>query len=136
MIWLGSSSGRTHTTPQCNAQPGAKGLGQPRWTLTVQTSHHPGKPLKNPRTQTSWWHGPRPRKRTGRKPWTKGSAHELTGLSYWLGQQSPSERNTEGSRGSYDAGSLIWYTDLGASRVSLRLTPRTSRQRILVNWTP
>src|SRR5712671_6957229 len=37
-------SGRTHMTPRCHAQPGARGLGQPRWTLTVQTSHHPGKP--------------------------------------------------------------------------------------------
>src|SRR5712671_3306990 len=136
MIWLGSSSGRTHTTPRCNAQPRAKGLGQPRWTLTVQTSHLPGKPLWNPRTRTSWQLGLGPRKHIGRKPWTKGSAHGLTGSSYWLGQRSPSGQNMEDSRGSYSADSSIWYTDLGASRVSLRLTPRTSQQRILANWTP
>src|SRR5712672_2789865 len=112
------------------------GLGQSRWTSTVLTSHLPGKPLRNPRTWTSWQHGLGPRKLTGRKPWIKRSALELTGLSYWLGQRSPSGRNTEGSRGSYGAGSLIWYTDLGTSRVNLRLTPRTSRQRILANWTP
>src|SRR5712671_3615613 len=136
MILSGSSSEKTQTTPRCNAQPGARGLGQPRWTLIVQTSHHPWKSLRNPRTWTSWQLGLGPRRHTGRKPWIKRSAHGLTGLSYWLGQQSPSGRNTEGSRGSYDAGSLIWYTDLGASRASLRLTPRTSRQRILANWTP
>src|SRR5712675_2411682 len=134
MIWLGSSSGRTHTTPRCNAQPGAKGLGQPRWTLTVQTSHLPGKPLWNPRTRTSWQLGLGPRRHTGRKPWNKRSAYELTGLSYWLGQQSPSGRNMEDSRGNYDAASSTWYTDLGASRVSLRPTPQTSRQRILASW--
>src|SRR5712671_6588798 len=136
MILSGSSSERTQTTLQCNAQPGARGLGQPRWTLIVQTSHHPGKPLWNPRTRTSWQLGLGPRRHTGRKPWIKRSALELTDLSYWLGQQSPLGRNTEDSRGSYGTVSSIWYTDLGASRVSLRLTPRTSRQRILANWTP
>src|SRR5712672_3798834 len=129
MIWLGSSSGRTHTTPQCNAQPGAKGLGQPRWTLTVQKLHLPGKPLRNLRTRKSWQHGLGPRRHTGRKPWTKGSAHELMGLSYWLGQHSPSGRNTEDSRESYGAASSTWYTDWDASRVSLRPTLRTSRHR-------
>src|SRR5712672_2329766 len=113
-----------------------KGLGQPCWTSTVLTSHLPGEPQRNPRTWTSWRHGPGPRKHTGRKPWTQRSAVELTGLSYWLGQQSPSGQNTEDSRGSYGADSSTWYTDLGASRVSLRLTPRTSRQRILAHWTP
>src|SRR5712671_1835826 len=136
MIWLGSSSGKTHTTPRCNARPGAKELGQPRWTLIVQTSHLPGKPLWNPRTRISWQLGLGPRRHTGRNPWTRRSAHELTGSCYWLGQQSPSGQNTASSRGNYGAGSSIWYTDLGASRVSLRLTPRTSRQRILANWTP
>src|SRR5712675_1488272 len=121
--------------PRCNAQPGAKGLGQPQWTLTVQTSHHLGKPLWNPQTRKSWQLGLGPRRHIGHNPWTRRSAHELTGLSYWLGQHSPSGRNTEGSCGSYGAGSLIWFTDLGASRVSLRPTPRTSRQRTLANWT-
>src|SRR5712671_120163 len=112
------------------------GSGQQRWTLTVQTSHLPGKPLRNPRTWTSWQLGLGPRKHTGRNPWIKRSAHGLTGSCYWLGQQSPSGQNTEDSRGSYGAVSSIWYTDLGASRVSLQLTPRTSRQRILASWTP
>src|SRR5712672_567137 len=131
MIWLGSSSGKTRTTLRCNAQPGAKGLGQPRWTLTVQTSHLPGKPLWNPRTRTSWQHGLAPRKHTGRKPWTRRSARELTGLSYWLGQQSLSGRNTEDSRGSYGAASSIWYTGWHGSKGSSWPTPRTSRQKIL-----
>src|SRR5712671_6202084 len=122
-------SGKTHTTPRCNTQPGARRLGQPRWTLIVQTSHRPGKPLWNPRISR-----PLGRGHTGRTPWTKRSAHELTGSYYWLGQQSPSGQNTEGSHGSYSVGSLIWYTDLGASQASLRLTPRTSRQWTLVNW--
>src|SRR5712675_3612572 len=122
--------------PRYNAQPGAKGLGQPRWTLIVQTSHLPGKPLWNPRTRTSWQHGLGPRRHTGRKPWTQRSALELTGLSYWLGQQSPLGRNTEDSRESYDAASSTWYTDSDASRVSLRLTPRTSQQRISASWVP
>src|SRR5712672_4537659 len=117
--------------PRCNAQPGAKGLGQPRWTSTVQTSHLPGKPLRNPRTWTSWQHGLVPRKHTGRKPWTRRSARELTGLSYWLGQQSPSGRNTEGSRESYDAVSSIWYTDWHGSKGRSRHTPWISRQKIL-----
>src|SRR5712671_950347 len=130
-------SGRTDPTKR-SAHLGLVGneLGQQRWTLIVRTSHRPGKPLWNPRTRTSWQLGLGPRKHTGRNPWIKRSAHESTALSYWLKQQSLSERNTEGSRGSYGAGSLIWYTDLGASRVSLRLIPRTSRQRILANWTP
>src|SRR5712671_7363240 len=136
MTWLRSSSGRTHTTPRCNAQPGARGLGQPRWTLTVLTSHLPGKPLWNPRTWTSWQLGLGPRRHTGRKPWIKRSAHGLTGSCYWPGQQSPSGQNMEDSRKSYDAASSTWYTDLGASRVSLRLTPRTSRHRTLASWTP
>src|SRR5712671_1813004 len=131
MISLGSSSRRTHTTLRCNAQPGARGLGQPRWTLIVQTSHHPGKPLWNPRISQ-----PLGRGHIGRTPWTKRSAHGLTGSYYWLGQQSPSGRNTESSRGSYGAGSLIWYTDLGASRVSLWPTPQTLRHRTLASWTP
>src|SRR5712671_6713657 len=131
MIWLGSSSGRTHTTPWCNAQPGAKRLGQPRWTLTVQTLHLPRKPLWNP-----WISRPLGCGHTGCNLWTKGSALRLTDLSYWLGQHSPSGRNTEDSRGSYGAGSLIWYTDLGASRESLRPTLQTSRHRTLANWTP
>src|SRR5882672_1283344 len=122
MIWLGSSSEKTHTMPRCNAQPGARGLGQPRWTSTVQTSHHPGKPLWNPRTRTSWQLGLGPRRHTGRKPWTKRSAHGLTGLYYWLGQQSPSGRNTEDSRGSYGAGSSIWYTDWHGSKGSSHVT--------------
>src|SRR5882757_8487366 len=134
-ILLGSSNEETEM-PRSNARPGATGLGQPRWTLTVQKSHLPGKPLWNPRTRTSWQLGLGPRRHIGRKPWIRRSAHELTGLSYWLGQQSPSGRNMEDSRGSYDADSLIWYTDLGASGGNLRLTPRTSRQRILANWTP
>src|SRR5712675_2928692 len=136
MIWLGSSSGKTHTTPRCNAQPGAKGLGQPRWTLTVLTSHLPRKPLWNPRKWTSWQLGLGPRKHTGRKLWTRRSAHGLTGSCYWLGQQSPSGRNTASSRGNYGAGSSIWYTDLDASRASLRLTPWTSQHRTLASWTP
>src|SRR5712671_4158174 len=111
--------------PRRHTQPRANGLGQPQWTLTVQISHHPGKPLWNPRI--SW---PLGRGHTGRNPWTKGSAHGLTGLSYWLGQHSPSGRNTESSRRSYGTGSLIWYTNLGASGVSLRPTPWTSRHRI------
>src|SRR5712672_1945357 len=131
MILSGSTSGRTHTTPQCHAQPGAKGLGQPRWTLTVQTSHHPGKPLWNPRISR-----PLGRRHIGHIPWTKRSAHRLMGSCYWLGQQSPSGRNTEDSRGSYGVGSLIWYTDLDASKASLRPTPRISRHRTLANWTP
>src|SRR5712671_2893787 len=131
MILSGSTSGRTHTTPQCHAQPGAKGLGQLQWTLTVLTSHHPGKPLWNPQISR-----PLGRGHIGRNLWTKRSALGLTGSSYWLGRHSPSGRNTEGSRGSYDTGSLIWYTDLGASRVSLRPTPRTSRHRTSANWTP
>src|SRR5712671_5535678 len=112
------------------------GLGQQRWTLTVQTLHLPGKPLWNPRTRTSWQLGLGPRRHIGRKPWTRRSAYGLMGLSYWLGQQSPSGRNTEDSRGSYGAASSIWYTDLGASRVSLRLTPRTSRHQTSASWTP
>src|SRR5712671_6696846 len=131
MISSGSSSGRTHTTPRCHAQPGARGLGQPQWTLTVQTSHHPRKPLWNP-----WISRPLGRRHTGRNLWTKGSALGLMGLSYWLGQHSPSGRNMEGSRRSYSTGSLIWYTDLGASRVSLQLTLQTSRHQTLANWTP
>src|SRR5712671_284084 len=132
-----STSGRTDPTKR-SAHLGLVviGLGQSRWTSTVPTSHLPGKPLRNPRTWTSWQLGLGPRKHIGRNPWIKRSTRELTGLSYWLGQQSPSGRNTEGSRGSYDEGYLIWYTDLGASRASLRLTLRTSRQRILANWTP
>src|SRR5712671_923310 len=126
MISLGSSSGKTHTMPRCNAQPGAKGLGQPRWTLIVQTSHHPGKPLWN-----LWISRPLGRGHIGRIPWTRRSAHGLMGSCYWLGQQSPSGRNTEDSRGSYGADSLIWYTDLGASRESLRPTLQTSRHRTL-----
>src|SRR5882757_7454907 len=136
MILSGSSSERTQTTLRCNAQPGAKGLGQPRWTLTVQTSHLPGKPLWNPRTRTSWQLGLGPRRHTGRNLWTRRSAHELMGSCYWLGQQLPSGQNMEDSRGSYGAASSIWYTDLGASRVSLRPTPRTSRHRTLASWTP
>src|SRR5712671_639645 len=101
-----------------------KGLGQQRWTLIVPTLHLPGKPLRNPRI--SW---PLGRRHTGHNPWTRRSTHGLTGLSYWLGQHLPSGQNTEGSRGSYSAGSLIWYTDLGASRVSLWLTPRISWHR-------
>src|SRR5712675_1060504 len=131
MISSGSLSGRTHTTPRCHAQPGARGLGQPWWTLTVQTSHLPRKPLWNPRISQPLGHG-----HIGRILWTRKSALGLTGLSYWLGQHSPSGRNTEGSRGSYSVGSLIWYTDLGASRVSLRPTPQTSRHRTSANWTP
>src|SRR5712671_3296038 len=130
MISLGSSSGKIEK-PRRHAQPGANGLGQPRWTLTVQTSHHPGKPLWNPRISWPLGHG-----HTGRIPWTKRSAHGLMGSCYWLGQQSPSGRNTESSRESYSTGSLIWYTDLGASRVSLRPTLRTSQHQILANWTP
>src|SRR5712675_390428 len=131
MILSGSSSERTQTTLQCNAQLGAKGLGQPRWTLTVQTSHHPGKPLWNPRISR-----PLGRGHTGRNPWTRRSAHELMGSCYWLGQQSPSGQNMEDSRGNYGAASSIWYTDLGASREGLRPTPRTSRHRTLASWTP
>src|SRR5712671_4457276 len=131
MILSGSTSGRTHTTPRCNAQPGARGLGQPRWTLIVQTSHHPRKPLWNPRIFR-----PLGRRHIGRILWTRKSALRLTGLFYWLGQHSPSGRNMEGSRRSYSVGSLIWYTDLGTSRVSLRPTPRTSRHRTLASWTP
>src|SRR5712671_7849032 len=110
MIWLGSSSERTHMMPRCNAQLGAKRLGQPRWTLTVLTSHLPGKPLRNPRTWISWQLGLGPRRHTGRNPWTKRSAHELMDSCYWLGQQSPSGQNMEDSRGSYGAASSIWYT--------------------------
>src|SRR5712671_5072796 len=131
MISLGSSSGKTHMTLRCNAQPGARGLGQPRRTLTVQTSHLPGKPLWNPRTRKSWQLGLGPRKHIGRKPWIKRSAHGLTGSSYWLGQQSPSGRNTEDSRGSYGAAFSIWYTDWHGSKGSSRHTLRTSRQKIL-----
>src|SRR5882757_144060 len=111
-------------TPRCNDQPGAKGLGQPRWTLTVQTSHHLGKPLWNPRISR-----PLRRGHTGCNPWTKGSAHGLMGSCYWLGQQSPSGQNTESSRGSYGTGSLTWYTGWHGSKGSLWLTPRTLRQR-------
>src|SRR5712675_2390843 len=129
MISSRSTSGKTDPTKRF-AHLGlvVKGLGQPRWTLTVPTSHLPGKPLRNPRTWTSWQLGLGPRRHTGRNPWIKRSAFELTGLSYWLGQRSPSGRNTESSRGSYGAASSIWYTDLGASRVSLRPTQQTSRQ--------
>src|SRR5712671_4731523 len=123
MILSGSSSERTQTTPRCNAQPGARGLGQPRWTLIVLTSHHPGKPLWNPRTSR-----PLGRGHIGRIPWTRRSAHGLTGSCYWLGQRSPLGRNTASSHGSYGAGSLIWYTDWRGSKGSLRLTPRTLRQ--------
>src|SRR5712675_2536388 len=112
------------------------GLGQQRWTLTVLTSHLPGRPLRNPRTRRSWQLGLEPRRHTGRNLWTKRSARELMGLSYWLGQQSPSGQNMEDSRGNYGAASSTWYTDLGASRVSSRLTPRTSRHRTLASWTP
>src|SRR5882757_7373834 len=105
MISLGYSSGKTQTTLRCNAKHGASGVGQPRWTLTVQKSHHPGKPLWNPRISRPLGHG-----HTGRNPWTKGSAHRLTGLSYWLGQQLPSGQNMESSHGSYSMGSLTWYT--------------------------
>src|SRR5712672_4398965 len=129
-------SGRTHTMPRCHAQPGAKGLGQPWWTLIVQKSHLPGKPLRNPRTRASWRHGLGPRRHTGRNPWTKRSAHELMDLSYWLGQRSPLERNTEDSCGSYGTASSTWYTDLGASRVSLQLTLWTSRHQTSASWTP
>src|SRR5712671_898042 len=124
-------SRRTHMTPRCHAQPGARGLGQPRWTLIVLTSHLPRKPLWNLRISRPLGCG-----HTGHNPWTKGSAHRLTGLSYWLGQQSPSGRNMEDSHGSYDADSLIWYTDLGASRVNLQLTLWTSRHRTSASWTP
>src|SRR5712671_5047053 len=134
-ILLGSSSEETEML-RSNARLGATGLGQPRWTSIVQKSHLPGKPLWNPRTRTSWQHGLGPRKHTGRKPWIKRSALELMGLSYWLGQRSPLGRNTEDSHGSYDAASSTWYTDLGASRVSLQLTPRTSRHQTSANWTP
>src|SRR5712672_2665888 len=134
-ISLGSSSEETGM-PRSNARLGATGLGQSRWILIVQKSHLPGKPLWNPRRRTSWQLGLGPRKHIGRKPWIKRSARELMGLSYWLGQQSPSGRNTEGSRGSYGAGSLIWYIDLGASRVGLRPTPRTSRHWTSASWTP
>src|SRR5712671_2916823 len=112
------------------------GLGQQRWTSIVQRSRHHGKPLWNLRTQKYWQLGLGPRKHTGRKPWTKRSALELMDLSYWLGQQSPSGRNTEDSRRSYGVASSIWYTDLGASRVSLRPTLRTSRHWPLASWTP
>src|SRR5712671_3802831 len=107
------------------------GLGQQRWTLTVQRLHLPGKPLWNPRTRTSWQQGLGPRKHIGRKPWTRRSARELTGLSYWLGQQSPSGRNTEDSHGNCGAASSIWYTDWHGSKGSSRPTPRISRQKIL-----
>src|SRR5882672_12307422 len=120
MILLGSSSGRTQTMPWRHAQPGAKGLGQPQWTLTVQISHHLGKPLWNPRISR-----PLGRGHIGRILWTRKSAHGLTGSCYWLGQQSPSGRNTASSRGSYGAGSSTWYTDWRGSKGSLRLTPRT-----------
>src|SRR5712675_3469670 len=129
-ILLGSSSKETKM-PRSNARLGATGLGQPRWTSTVQKSHLPGKPLWNLRTRTSWQHGLGPREHTGCKPWTQRSALELTGLSYWLGQQSPSRRNTEDSRGSYGAASSIWYTDWHGSKGSSRSTPRISRQKIL-----
>src|SRR5712672_3658580 len=135
MILLGSSSKKTGT-PRSNARLGATGLGQPRWTLTVQKSHLPRKPLWNPRTRKSWQLGLGPRKHTGCNLWTRRSAHELMGSCYWLRQQSPSGQNMEDSRGSYGAASSTWYTDLGASGVSLWPTPRTSRQRILANWTP
>jgi len=85
--------------PRCHAQPGARGLGQPRWTLTVQTSHHPGKPLWNLRISR-----PLGRRHTGRIPWTRRSAHGLTGSCYWLGQQSPSGRNTASSHGKLQRG--------------------------------
>src|SRR5712671_3633130 len=107
------------------------GLGQPRWTLTVQISHHPGKPLWNPQISR-----PLGRGHTGCIPWTKRSAHGLTGLSYWLGQRSPLGRNTEDSCGSYGAASSIWYTDLGTSRVSLWPTLWTLQHRTLASWTP
>src|SRR5712672_3289223 len=123
-------SGRTEK-PRHHAQPGARKLGQPWWTLTVQTSHHPRKPLWN-----LWISRPLGRGHTGHNPWTRRSAHGLTGSCYWLGQQSPSGRNTESSCGSYGAGSLIWYTDLGASRVSLWPTPQTSRHWTSESWTP
>src|SRR5882757_10691341 len=101
-----STSGRIDPTKR-SAHLGLveNGLGQPRWTLTVQTSHLPGKPLWNPRISRPLGHG-----HTGRNPWTKGSAHRLTGLSYWLGQQLPSGQNMESSHGSYSMGSLTWYT--------------------------
>src|SRR5712671_2313609 len=131
MIWLGSSSGRTHTTSRCHAQPGAKGLGQPWWTLIVQTSHHPGRPLWNLQISR-----PLGRGHIGRILWTRKSAHGLMGSYYWLGQQLPSGRNMEDSRGSYGAASSTWYTDLGASRVSLRPTPRTLQHQTSASWTP
>src|SRR5712672_2090576 len=131
-IWSRSMSGKTDPTKR-SAHLGlvANGLGQQQWTLTVLKSHLPGKPLRNPRTWTSWQHGLAPRKHTGRKPWTRRSARELTDLSYWLGQQSPSGRNTEDSRESYGAASSIWYTDWRGSKGSSRPTPRISRQKIL-----
>src|SRR5712671_1628049 len=109
-------SGKTDSTKK-SAHLGlvVNGLGQLRWTLTVQTSHHLGKHLWNPRIFR-----PLGRGHTGRIPWTRRSVHELTGLCYWLGQQSPSGQKTASSHESYDMGSLTWYTDLGASRVSLR----------------
>src|SRR5712672_73383 len=124
MISSRSTSRKTHTMPRCHAQPGVKGLGQPRWTLIVQTSYHPRKPLWNP-----WISRPHGRGHTGHNPWTKGSAHGLMGLSYWLGQQSPSGRNTESSHGNYGAGSLTWYTGWRGSKGSLQLTPQILWQR-------
>src|SRR5712672_1206608 len=117
-------SGRTDPTKRsARLRLVEKGLGQPQWTLTVQISHRLEKPLRNQRT--SW---PLKRGHTGRIPWTKRSAHGSTGSCYWLGQQSPSGQNTASSRGSYDAGSLTWYTGWRGSKGSLRLTPRTLRQ--------
>src|SRR5712671_2496975 len=127
-------SGRTDPTKR-SAHLGlvANKLGQQRWTLTVPTSHLPGKPPRNPRTWISWQLGLGPRRHTGRNPWIKRSAFELTGLSYWLGQQSPSGQNTEDSRGSYGADSFIWYTGWHGSKGSSRPTPRILRQKILGN---
>src|SRR5712672_3805472 len=95
-ILLGSSSGKTER-PQRNARLGAIESGRPRWTLIVQTSHLPGKPLRNPRTRKAWQLGLEPRKHTGHNLWTRRSTHKLMGSCYWLGQQSPSEQNTEDS---------------------------------------
>src|SRR5712672_935803 len=97
------------------------------WTLTARNWHPLRKVLLNLRTfrQLGLW----PRN-IGRTPWTKRRGRGLMGLSYWLGQQSPSGQNMEGSRGSYAADSLIWCTNLDGSLGSLRLTPWISWQKI------
>jgi len=66
--------------------------------------------------------------RTKKTHWAQSldqrSAHGLTGSCYWLGQQSPSGRNTASSRGSYGAGSFNLVHRLARIEGKLTAYPR------------